>query len=162
MLAGNTGVSGNGYWPGDGSDGMENAYMTSAGHRQNMLNAGYDTVGVGVTCSGGQAWTVELFGFAYGNLGPAQSRQAAQNAVEGVPVPEGPSVAGTQTGIPVYCPGQTVGPNGQTTPTGGQYAYPYAVPVVPGEPMAPSQDPAVGIAATAGPGLLGGPRPTAR
>ncbi len=151
-LAGNTGVSGNGFWPGDGSDGMENAYMVSAGHRQNMLNAGYDTVGVGVTCSGGQAWTVELFGFTYGELGPAQSRQAAQNAVEGAPVPAGPSVAGTQTGVPVYCPGQTVGPNGQTTGAGGQYAYPYAVPPVPGEPTAATQDPAVGIAAAHGAG----------
>ena len=147
MLAANSGVSGNGYWPGDGSDGMESAYMTSAGHRQNMLNAGYDTVGVGVTCSGGQAWTVELFGFAYGDLVPAENRMATQNAVEGVPVPVGPTVAGTRTGVPVYCPGQTVGPNGQTTASGGQYPYPFAVPPVPGEPLAATQDPAVGIAA---------------
>jgi uncharacterized protein YkwD len=146
-LAGNSGDSGNGYWPADGSDGMENAYMSSAGHRQNMLNAGYDAVGIGVTCSGGQAWTVELFGYAYGDLGAAQGRQATQNAVEGVPVPAGPSVAGSQTGDPVYCPGQTIGPNGQTTPTGGQYAYPYPVPSVPGEPTAGSVVPAVGIAA---------------
>ena len=149
-LAGNTGNSGNGYWPGDGSDGMESAYMASAGHRQNMLNAGYDEVGIGVTCSGGQAWTVEVFGYTYASIGSAQSRQATQNAVEGNPVPAGPSVAGTQTGDPVYCPGQTVGPNGQTTTTGGQYAYPYAVPSVPGEPILAPPNPAVGIAAAAG------------
>jgi uncharacterized protein YkwD len=147
MLAANSGASGNGYWPGDGSDGMAAAYMNSSGHRQNMLNAGYDTVGVGVTCSGGQAWTVELFGFAYGNLLPAEGRMAVQNAVEGVPVPAGPSVAGTRTGVPVYCPGQVDGPNGQTTATGGQIAYPFLVPPVPGEPQAATQDPAVGIAA---------------
>jgi uncharacterized protein YkwD len=146
-LAANSGDSGNGVWPGDGSDGMESEYMASPGHRQNMLNAGYDTVGIGVTCSGGQAWTVELFGYAYGNLGAAQGRQGTQNAVEGDPVPPGPSVAGTQTGDPVYCPGQTVGPNGETTSTGGQYAYPYAVPPVPDEPTAATEDPAVGIAA---------------
>jgi hypothetical protein len=146
-LAGNSGNSGTGFWPGDGSDGMDSAYMASPGHRQNMLNAGYDTVGVGVTCSGGQAWTVELFGYAYDDLGAAQGRQADQNAVEGDPVPAGPTVAGTQTGDPVYCPGQIVGPNGQSTSTGGQYAYPYAVPPVPDEPTAATEDPAVGIAA---------------
>ena len=147
-LAGNSGSSGNGLWPGDGSDGMEAAYMSSPGHRQNMLNAGYDEVGIGVTCSGGQAWTVEVFGFAYGNLGPAEARQSDQLAVAGDPVPAAPTVAGLQTGDPVYCPGQTVGPNGRTTSTGGQYAYPYAVPSVPGEPVAAPT--AVGIAAAAG------------
>ena len=151
-LAANTGDSGNGLWPGDGSDGMENAYMSSASHRQNMLDAGYDTVGIGVTCSGGQAWTVELFGFAYGNLASAEGRQSTQNAIEGVPVPQGPAVAGTQTGSPVYCPGQTVGPNGQTSDSGGQYPYPYPVPSVPGEPLGATVDPAVGIAAAGGSG----------
>jgi len=145
-LAANTGNSGNGFWPGDGSDGMEGDYMASTGHRQNMLNAGYDAVGIGVTCSGGQAWTVELFGFAYGDLGSAEQRQATQNGVEGDPVPPGPSVAGTQTGDPVYCPGQTVGAAGQTTAGGGQYAYPYDVPAVPGEPILTPPDPAIGIA----------------
>jgi len=152
VLAGNSGVSGDGYWPGDGSDGMEAAYMNSAGHRQNMLDAGYDTVGVGVSCSGGQAYTVELFGFDYGELGSAESRESAQNATEGVPVPAGPSVAGLQTGSPVYCPGQTVGPNGAVTAGGGQYPYPYPVPTVPGEPLPyqPPPNPYVGIAASAG------------
>ena len=152
VLAGNAGNSGNGFWPGDGSDGMDSQYMASAGHRQNMLNAGYDTVGVGVTCSGGQAWTVELFGFVYGTLGPALGRQSAQNSVEGNPVPVGPEVAGTQTGEPVYCPGQTTGPNGATTLAGGRYLYPYSVPGVPGEQLsdAPLPDSFVGIAASAG------------
>jgi uncharacterized protein YkwD len=151
-LAGNTGDSGTGYWPGDGSDGMAGAYMASPGHRENMLNAGYDVAGVGVSCAGGQAWTVELFGFAYGELGPAQGRQAAQNATEGDPVGAGPTVAGTGTGVPVYCPGQTVGPNGQISATGGQYAYPYAVPPVPGETVLTPPNPVVGIAASRGQG----------
>jgi uncharacterized protein YkwD len=148
-FASNSGTSGNGPWPGDGSDGMESAYMSSPGHRQNMLDAGYDQVGIGVTCGNGQAWTVEVFGYAYGNIGSAQSRQAAQSAVAGNPVPPVPAVAGTQTGDPVYCPGQTIGPNGQTTSTGGQYPYlyPYAAHSVPGEPDAAT---AVGIAAAAG------------
>ena len=149
MLAGNSGNSGNGSWPGDGSDGMHSAYMASAGHRQNMLNAGYDVVGVGVTCSGGQAWTVQVFGFAYGNLRAAQGRQSTQNAIAGNPVASGPSVAGLQTGVPVYCPGQRVGPNGQTTATGGPYSYPYAVASVPGSESLISPDAAVGIASVA-------------
>ncbi len=152
VMAANSGDSGNGFWPGDGSDGMEAEYMNSAGHRQNMLNAGYENVGIGVTCSGGQAFTVELFGFTYGNLGLAESLQATQNAVEGDPVPAGPTVAGVQTGVPVYCPGQMVGPNGATTATGGAYAYPYAVPPVPGEPVPAAPAPVlyVGMAASAG------------
>ena len=148
VLAGNSGSSGNGFWPGDGSDGMARAYMNSTGHRQNMLNAGYNTVGIGVTCSGGQAWTVELFGYRYGDLGSALARQSAQNTVEGDPVPAGPSVAGTGTGVPVYCPGQVVGPGGQTTASGGQFAYPYAVPPVPGEPVLTPPVSAVGVAAS--------------
>ena len=153
VLAGNAGSSGNGFWPGDGSDGMEASYMASTGHRQNLLNAGYDTVGVGVACSGGQAWTVTLFGFVYGSLGPALSRQASQNAVEGNPVPVGPAVAGVGTGSPVYCPGQVMGPNGAITQMGGQYPYPYPVPAVPGEFVPtppPSPTPIVGIAASSG------------
>ena len=117
-----------------------------------MLNAGYDTVGVGVGCSGGQAYTVELFGFAYGDS--RCGRRAARpprTSVEGDPVPAGPSVAGLQTGAPVYCPGQTVGPNGAVTAGGGQYPYPYPVPAVPGEPLPyqPPPNPFVGIAASA-------------
>ena len=153
VLAGNAGSSGNGFWPGDGSDGMEASYMASTGHRQNLLNAGYDTVGVGVACSGGQAWTITLFGFVYGTLGPAQSRQASQNAVEGNPVPAGPTVAGVNTGAPVYCPGQVMGPNGAITQTGGQYPYPYPVPAVSGEFVPappPAPHPVVGIAASSG------------
>ena len=154
VLAGNAGSSGNGFWPGDGSDGMESAYMTSAPHRENMLNAGYDTVGVGVACSGGQAWTVELFGYASSEMAAAGQRDAAQNLIEGNPVSAAPSVAGTNTGIPVFCPGQTSGPNGQITATGGPVPYPYPVPPV-GAPPAPPPPPAptyVGITAAAGDG----------
>jgi hypothetical protein len=147
VFAANSGSSGSGYWPGDGSDGMDGAYMASAGHRQNQLSAAYTDVGVGVTCSGSQAWTVELFGYAYGDVPSASARQAAQNASAGDPVGANPVVAGTPSGDPVYCPGQTIGPNGAVTPTGGQYRYPFAVASVPGEPGA-GPGPAVGMAAT--------------
>ncbi len=146
VFAANSGNTGYGYWPGDGSDGMDGSYMASAGHRQNELGAAYTNVGVGVTCSGNQAWTVELFGYAYGDVPSANARQAAQNASSGDPVGASPIVAGTPTGDPVYCPGQSVGPNGAITPTGGQYRYPFAVVPVPGEPNGGE---AVGMAATA-------------
>ena len=152
VMAANSGDSGNGYWPGDGSDGMEAAYMASPGHRQNMLNAGYETVGIGVTCSGGQAYTVELFGYPYANVGLAENLQATQDAVEGDPVPAGPSVAGIGTGVPVYCPGQTSGPDGAVTATGGPVPYPWPVPSVPGEsvPTTPAPVRYAGMAASAG------------
>jgi uncharacterized protein YkwD len=37
-------------------------WMKSAGHRANMLQRGYDSVGIGVVCSGGQAWATQNFG----------------------------------------------------------------------------------------------------
>ncbi|MGO8872179.1 MAG: CAP domain-containing protein [Acidimicrobiales bacterium] len=147
-FAANSGDSGDGFWPGDGSDGMAADYMGSAGHRQNELGAAYEYVGVGVTCSANQAWTVELFGYAYGDYPSANARQVSQDSTQGDPVPATPMVAGTQTGDPVYCPGQTIGPNGQVTATGGQYPYPYAVAGVPGEPNGDAPAPVVGMAAT--------------
>ena len=142
-LATNAGSSGSGFWPGDGSDGMDQAYMESSVHRVNMLGAQYTAVGVGVTCARGQAWTVELFGFNYGDLGAARARQAAQGAIGQAPI-----AAGRATGAPVYCPGQRVGPNGETTTTGGIVPYPYPVPRVAGTPVAPLPSQAVSMAAT--------------
>jgi uncharacterized protein YkwD len=145
--AANSGDTGYGFWPGDGSDGMDADYMASSGHRQNELGAGYTSVGVGVTCSGNEAFTVELFGDTYGSLTSASARQYAQNS-EGTPVPATPVVAGVPTGNPVYCPGQVYGPNGMVTPTGGQFPYPFAVAPVPGEPNGASPTAVVGMAAT--------------
>jgi hypothetical protein len=145
IFAANSGSSGNGYWPGDGSDGMDGEYMASAPHRQNMLGAGYTDVGVGVTCSGGRAWTVEVFGFTVGDIPGAIAREAGQNAVQGQPVPASPVVAGAPSGDPVYCPGQTIA-NGAVTATGGQFPYPFRVASVVGEANVPA--PVVGMAAT--------------
>ena len=147
VMAANSGGSGNGYWPGDGSDGMDGLYMASAPHRQNMLGAAYTDVGVGVTCSGGRAWTVEVFGYTYGTIPSALARQSVQNAMQGQPVPATPVVAGAPSGDPVYCPGQTIAADGRVTPTGGQYPYPFRVASIAGEPNLPPQT--VGMAATA-------------
>jgi hypothetical protein len=146
-FAANSGDSGYGFWPGDGSDGMDSDYMASSGHRENELGAAYTSVGVGVTCSGSQAFTVELFGDTYGSLPGASARQYAQNS-QGNPVPATPVVAGAPSGDPVYCPGQTYGPQGQITTTGGQYPYPFAVAGVPGEPNGTTPTSVVGLAAT--------------
>ena len=147
IMAANSGSSGNGYWPGDGSDGMDGLYMASAPHRQNMLGAAYTDVGVGVTCSGGRAWTVEVFGYTSATIPSAMARQNAQDAVQGLPVPATPVAAGSPSGEPVYCPGQTIAADGTVTPTGGQYPYPFRVAAIAGEPNLPA--PAVGMAATA-------------
>ncbi len=147
VLAANSGDTGYGFWPGDGSDGMNGDFMQSAPHRQNQLGAAYNLVGVGVTCSADEAWTVELFGYTYGDLPSAYARENSQNVFQGDPVPSSPVVAGASTGNPVYCPGQTYGPNGAVTSTGGQYPYPYAVPSVPGEPNGTSS-PVVSMAST--------------
>jgi len=148
VFAANSGNTGFGFWPGDGSDGMNADYMSSSGHRQNELGASYLDVGVGVTCSANQAWTVELFGYSSGDVPFANARQVTQNSREGVPVPPSPVAAGVPTGDPVYCPGQTYGPGGAVTATGGPYAYPYAVPSVPGEPNGTGVAPVVGMAST--------------
>ncbi|MGD0391175.1 MAG: CAP domain-containing protein [Acidimicrobiales bacterium] len=147
VLAANSGNTGYGFWPGDGSDGMNGDFMQSAAHRQNQLGAAYNLVGVGVTCSADQAWTVELFGYTYGDLPSAYARENSQNVFQGDPVPSSPMVAGAPTGDPVYCPGQTYGPNGAVTSTGGQYPYPYGVPSVPGEPNSGAA-PVVSMAST--------------
>ncbi len=147
ILAANSGDTGYGYWPGDGSDGMNGDYMASTSHRQNQLGAAYNLVGIGVTCSGSQAWTVELFGYTYGDLPSAYARENIQNVYQGDPVSSAPVVAGSPSGDPVYCPGQTYGPNNAVTATGGQYPYPYPVPSVPGEPNTVST-PVVSVAST--------------
>jgi uncharacterized protein YkwD len=40
---------------------VETAYMNSAGHRANILNASYDAVGTGVTWRGSRVFTVQVF-----------------------------------------------------------------------------------------------------
>ena len=37
-------------------------WMKSEGHRANMLQRGFDSVGIGVVCSGGRAWATQNFG----------------------------------------------------------------------------------------------------
>ena len=127
--------------------------MASAGHRQNMLNAGYDTVGVGVACSGGQAWTVELFGFVYGNLGPrwaARPPRTRWRATRSRPDRRWPAPDRGTRLLPG--PGRGAERGGHRRPAAST-PIPIRCPRCPGEPLPhrrPPTDPFVGIAASAG------------
>jgi uncharacterized protein YkwD len=37
-------------------------WMRSDGHRRNLLQPGFDTIGIGVVCAGGRAWATQNFG----------------------------------------------------------------------------------------------------
>ena len=126
---------------------------------QNELGAAYTSVGVGVTCSGNQAWTVELFGYSYGSLPSASARQYAQNS-RGRPGPGDPGRRGRRRpATRSTAPARPTGRTARSPPTGGQYPYPFAVPPVPGEPNGASPTTVVGMAATTdGQRLLDGDR----
>jgi uncharacterized protein YkwD len=46
-------------------------WMRSEGHRANMLQRGFDSVGIGVVCSGGRAWATQNFGRLDGSDAPS-------------------------------------------------------------------------------------------
>jgi uncharacterized protein YkwD len=48
-------------------------WMRSEGHRANMLQRGYDSVGIGVVCSGGRAWATQNFGRLDNSSAPSMS-----------------------------------------------------------------------------------------
>jgi uncharacterized protein YkwD len=48
-------------------------WMKSEGHRANMLQRGFDSVGIAVVCSGGRAWATQNFGRLDTSSAPAMS-----------------------------------------------------------------------------------------
>jgi uncharacterized protein YkwD len=48
-------------------------WMRSEGHRANMLQRGFDSVGIGVVCSGGRAWATQNFGRLDSSSAPSMS-----------------------------------------------------------------------------------------
>jgi uncharacterized protein YkwD len=48
-------------------------WMKSEGHRANMLQRGFDSVGIGVVCSGGRAWATQNFGRLDSSDAPSMS-----------------------------------------------------------------------------------------
>ena len=61
----------------DGYPSMGNqlhvGWMRSEGHRANMLQRGFDSVGIGVVCSGGRAWATQNFGRLDSSDAPSMS-----------------------------------------------------------------------------------------
>ncbi len=164
VMAANSGDSGNGFWPGDGSDGMEAPTWPRPATARTCSTPATTTVGVGVTCSGGQAWTVELFGYAYGDLGPGREPPGRPERRGGRPGPGRP-VGGRRSrpGDPVYCPGQTVGPNGadHRRPAGSTPTPTRSRRCPASRCRPPPPDPSWGSPLGRWRRLLGGPGPTA-
>jgi uncharacterized protein YkwD len=74
------------------SGAAHQTWMQAEGHRSNMLNAGYDSVGIGVYCAAdGQLWLSVNFGRVRNSAAPPMS--------VGVP----PAAPLTQTGAGVTC-----------------------------------------------------------
>jgi uncharacterized protein YkwD len=65
-------------------------WMHSDGHRANMLQPGFDSVGIAVVCSGGRAWAVQNFGRLDNSDAPAMSSATP---------PENPIVATSSDGL---------------------------------------------------------------
>ena len=59
-------------YPNDGYQ-LHVGWMRSEGHRTNMLQPGYDAVGIGVVCDGGRAWATQNFGRLDDSRAPALS-----------------------------------------------------------------------------------------
>ena len=65
-------------------------WMKSDGHRANMLQRGFDSVGIGVVCSGGRAWATQDFGRLDSSGAPSMSSSTP---------PEQPIVATRNDGV---------------------------------------------------------------
>ena len=62
-------------------------WMRSEGHRANMLQRGFDSVGIGVVCSGGRAWATQNFGRLDSSSAPSMgSQHPGRGADRGHPV----------------------------------------------------------------------------
>src|SRR5829696_726296 len=65
-------------------------WMKSEGHRANMLQRGFDSVGIGVVCAGGRAWATQNFGRLDTSSAPSMSSSTP---------PENPIVATRDDGV---------------------------------------------------------------
>jgi uncharacterized protein YkwD len=65
-------------------------WMRSEGHRANILQRGFDSVGIGVVCSGGRAWATQNFGRLDTSSAPSMSSSTP---------PENPIVATRDDGV---------------------------------------------------------------
>ena len=98
-----------------------------------------------MTCSGNQAWTVELFGYAYGDVAVGHARVRTRRTSDREPGAGGSSRGRrADRATRSTAPARPYGPNGAMTTTGGQFPYPFAVASVPGEPNGASPTTVVG------------------
>jgi uncharacterized protein YkwD len=69
---------------------LHTGWMHSEGHRSNMLQPGFDSVGIAVVCSGGRAWATQNFGRLDNSDAPAMTSSTP---------PENPIVATAADGL---------------------------------------------------------------
>ena len=124
-------------------------YMASARHRQNMLGAAYTDVGVGVTCGGGRAWTVEVFGYHLrARFPPAHGPTERPELVPGSAGSAGPGGGrGTQLATRCTARARPSPPTVPSPPAAASSPTRSGWPSVAGEPNVPA--PVVGMASTA-------------
>jgi len=63
---------------------LHTGWMKSAGHRENILQPGFDSIGIGVVCSGGQAWATQNFGRASSSTPSLSSTTPPQDPITAV------------------------------------------------------------------------------
>jgi uncharacterized protein YkwD len=69
---------------------LHTGWMKSEGHRSNMLQPGFDSVGIAVVCSGGRAWATQNFGRLDNSSAPEMTSSTP---------PENPIVATAADGL---------------------------------------------------------------
>ncbi len=69
---------------------LHTSWMQSDGHRANLLQPGFDAVGISVVCSGGRAWATQDFGRLDASKAPAMTSDTP---------PENPIVATAKDGL---------------------------------------------------------------
>jgi uncharacterized protein YkwD len=63
---------------------LHTGWMKSDGHRENLLQPGFDSVGIGVVCSGGKAWATQNFGRASASTPNLSSTVPSQDPITAV------------------------------------------------------------------------------
>lgn len=63
---------------------LHTGWMKSDGHRHNILQPGFDSIGIGVVCSGGKAWATQNFGRASSSTPNLSSTTPPQDPITAV------------------------------------------------------------------------------
>lgn len=92
-------------------------WMNSKGHRENIMNPGYKTIGIGTMVIGGTRYYVQLFGF--GNLSSLPAKPDNQTVTVNVPMTASsptvfPNVTYVKT-LPTYRDNETIFPDTDIT-----------------------------------------------